>query len=41
MSFQLLSTIKVNLVAKIVQSVYLYVIFHVKHEKLPFLAVLT
>ena len=41
MFFQLLSTIKVNLVAKIVQSVYLYVIFHVKHENLPFLAVLT
>ena len=38
---QFFSTIKVNLVAKIMQSVYLYVIFHVKHKKLPFLAVLT
>ena len=41
MFFQLLSTIKVNLVAKITQSVYLCVTFHVKHKKLPFLAVLT
>ena len=41
MFFQLLSTIKVNLVAKILQSVYLCVIFHVKHKKLLFLAVLT
>ena len=41
MFFQLLSTIKVNLVAKIMQSAYLCVIFHVKHKKLPFLAVLT
>ena len=39
--FQLLSTIKVNLVAKIMQSAYLCVIFHVKHKKLLFLAVLT
>ena len=39
--FQLSSTIKVNLVAKIMQSAYLCVIFHVKHKKLPFLAVLT
>ena len=39
--FQLLSTIKVNLVAKIMQSAYLCIIFHVKHKKLPFLAVLT
>ena len=39
--FQLLSTIKVNLVAIIMQSVYLSVIFLVKHIKLPFLAVLT
>ena len=38
---QLLSTIKVNLVAKIMQSVYSCVIFHVKHKKLSFLAVLT
>ena len=35
------STIKVNLVAKITQSAYLCVIFHVKHKILPFLAVLT
>ena len=35
------STIKFNLVAKLMQSVYLCVIFHVKHQKLPFLAVLT
>ena len=41
MFFQLLSTIKVNLVAKIMQSVYLCVIFHVKHRTLPFLEVLT
>ena len=41
MSFQLLSTIKVNLVAKIVQSAYLCVIFHVKYRELLFLAVLT
>ena len=38
--FQLLSTIKVNLVAKIMQSAYLCGIFHVKLKKLPFLAVL-
>ena len=31
----------INLVAKIMQSVYLCVIFHVKHKKLLFLAVLT
>ena len=41
MYFQLFSTIKVNLVAKIMQSAYLCVIFHVKHKKIPFLAVLT
>ena len=41
MFFQLLSTTKVNLVAKIMQSAYLCVIFHVKHKKLLFLAVLT
>ena len=41
MFFQLLSTIKVNIVAKIKQSVYLCVIFHVKHKKLTFLAVFT
>ena len=33
MFFQLLSTIKVNLMAKIMQSAYLCVIFHVKHKK--------
>ena len=41
MFFQLFSTIKVNRVAKIMQSAYLCAIFHVKHKKLPFLAVLT
>ena len=42
MFFQLLSTIKVNLEAETMQSAYLCVTFHVKHEKkLPFLAVLT
>ena len=39
--FQLLSTIKVNLVAKIMQSVYLCVIFQVKHKKLPFTKIKT
>ena len=39
--FQLLSTIKVNLMAKMMQSAYFCVIFHVKYKKLPFLAVLT
>ena len=34
MFFQLLSTIKVNLVAKIMQSAYLCVIFYVKHKKI-------
>ena len=38
--FQFLSTIKVNLVPKIMQSAYLCVIFHVKYKKLPFLTVL-
>ena len=42
MFFQLLSTIKVNLLAKIMQSAYIYnLIVHVKHKILPFLAVLT
>ena len=41
MFFQLPSTMKVNLVAKIMQSAYLCVIVHVKHKKLLFLAVLT
>ena len=39
--FKLSSTIKVNPVAKIMQSAYLCVIFHVKHKKNLFLAVLT
>ena len=39
--FQLLSTIRVNIVAKIMQSAYVSVIFHVKHKKIPLLAVLT
>ena len=41
MFFQLFSTIKVNLVAKVMQSAYLCVTFHPKHKKSPFLAVLT
>ena len=41
MFFQFLSTKKVNLVAKTMQSAYLCFIFHVKPKKLPFLAVLT
>ena len=32
--FQLLSTIKVNIVAKIMQSAYLGVIFNVKHKEI-------
>ena len=40
--FELLSTIKVNLVAKIMQSAYLCLIFHhVMHKKIPFLVVLS
>ena len=39
--FQLLSTIKVTLVAKIMQSAYLCLSFHVKYKKVPFLAALT
>ena len=41
MFFKLISTIKVNLVAKMMRGAYLCVIFHVKHKKLLFLAVLT
>ena len=41
MCFQLFSTIKVNHVAKIMQSAYFWVIFHLKHKKSPFFAVLT
>ena len=35
------NNIQYNIVAKIMQNVYLCVIFHVKHKKLPFLAVFT
>ena len=38
MFFQLPSTMKVNLVAKIMQSAYLCVIVHVKHKKLPLIS---
>ena len=38
---QLLSTTKVKLVDKMMQSAYLCVILHTKHKKLPFIAVLT
>ena len=39
---QLLSTTKVKLLDKIMQSAYLCVILlHIKHKQLPFLAVLT
>ena len=41
MFFQLRSTIKVKLVDKMRQNTYLCVILHVKHKKLPFLAVFT
>ena len=41
MSFQLLSTIKVKLVNEMMQRAYSCVILHVKHKKLPFVAVLT
>ena len=34
MFFELLSTIKANLVAKIMQSAYLCVIYHVKHKRI-------
>ena len=40
-AFSFFSTIMVNLVTKILQSVCLCVIFHVKHKELLFLAVLT
>ena len=36
MFFQLLSTVKVNIVAKIIQSAYLCAIFHVKDKKCHF-----
>ena len=41
MCFKIGSTINVNLVAKVMQNAYLCVIIHVKHKKIPFLAVLT
>ena len=41
MFFQLFSTIEENIVVKIMQSAHLCVIFHLKHKKSPFLAVLT
>ena len=41
MFFQLFSTIKVNLVAKIIQSAYLCYLFFMSSTKKPFLAVLT
>ena len=41
MFFQLLLTMKVNLVAKIMQNAYLCVIFHLKLKNFPFLALLT
>ena len=34
MLFQLLSTIKANLVAKILQSAYLCVVYRAKHKKI-------
>ena len=40
MFFQLFFTIQINLVAKIMRSACLCVIFHLKHKKTPFLAVL-
>ena len=40
MLFQLLSTIKVKLVDEMMQSAFLCIILHVKHKKLPFIAVL-
>ena len=41
MFFQLLSTITVKVVDKMMQSGYLCVILYVKHKKIPFLGVLT
>ena len=41
MFFQLLSTIKVELVDEIMQSVYSCVILPVKDKNVPFIAVLT
>ena len=36
---QIFSTMKVKIVDKMMQNAYLRVILHVKHKKLPFLAV--
>ena len=41
MFFNFFSTIKVKLVDEVMQSAYLCVILHVKHKKLPFIAILT
>ena len=41
MFFQLFSTIKVKIVNEMMQRAYLCVILHVKHKKLPFVAILT
>ena len=38
---QLVSIIKVKILDKMMQNAYLCAILHVKHKKLPFLAVLT
>ena len=38
---QILSTIEVKIVDKMIQNAYLCVILYVKHKKLPFLEVLT
>ena len=39
--FQLFPTIKVKLVDELMQSAFLCVILHVKHKKVPFIAILT
>ena len=39
--FSIFLTIKVKLVDEMKQSAYLCVILHVKHKKLPFIAILT
>ena len=38
---QILSTIEVKIVDKMIQNAYLCVILYVKHKKLPFFEVLT
>ena len=40
-SFNFFSTIKVKLVSEMTQRAYLCLILHVKHKKLPFIAILT